>query len=76
MYNDRLSELVDRFTCTFAPSMVEARRRGVLFDVGHGGGSFLWPVAARAVEQGFVPDTISTDLHAGSMNIQQSDMRT
>ena len=54
--------------------MVEARRRGVLFDVGHGGGSFLWPVAARAVEQGFVPDTISTDLHTGSINIQQSDM--
>jgi hypothetical protein len=46
----------------------------VLFDVGHGGGSFLWPVAARAMEQGFVPDTISTDLHSGSINIQQSDM--
>ena len=54
--------------------MTEARRRGVLFDVGHGGGSFLWPVATRAVAQGFVPDTISTDLHNGSINIQQSDM--
>ena len=56
------------------PWMVEARRRGVLFDVGHGGGSFLWPVAARAVAQGFVPDTISTDLHKASLSIQQSDM--
>jgi predicted amidohydrolase len=74
MYNDRQLELVDRFTGKVAPWMVEARRRGVLFDVGHGGGSFLWPVAARAVEQGFVPDTISTDLHSGSINIQQSDM--
>jgi dihydroorotase len=74
MYNDRQMELVDRFTGKVAPWMLEARRRGVLFDVGHGGGSFLWPVAARAMEQGFVPDTISTDLHSGSINIQQSDM--
>ena len=74
MYNDRQLELVDRFTGKVALWMIEARRRGVLFDVGHGGGSFLWPVAARAVGQGFVPDTISTDLHSGSINIQQSDM--
>lgn len=74
MYNDRQIELIDRFSGKVQPWMVEARRRGVLFDVGHGGGSFLWPVAARAVAQGFVPDTISTDLHAGSIRIQQSDM--
>src|SRR4051812_30607143 len=74
MYNDRQMELVDRFTGKVAPWMVEARRRGVLFDVGHGGGSFLWPVAARAISQGFVPDTISTDLHSASINIQESNM--
>jgi len=74
MYNDRQLELVDRFTGKVAPWMVEARRRGVLFDVGHGGGSFLWPVAARAISQGFVPDTISTDLHSASINMQQSNM--
>ena len=74
MYNDRQIELIDRFTNQVEPWMIEARRRGVLFDVGHGGGSFLWPVAARAVAQGFVPDTISTDLHKGSVAIQQSDM--
>jgi dihydroorotase len=74
MYNDRQIELVDRFTGRVEPWMIEARRRGVLFDVGHGGGSFLWPVAARAIAQGFVPDTISTDLHKGSRDIQQSDM--
>jgi hypothetical protein len=49
-------------------------RAGVLFDVGHGGGSFLWPVAERALIGGFPPDTISTDLHKSSLNIQQSDM--
>ena len=74
MYNDRQVELIDRFTGKVAPWMIEARRRGVMFDVGHGGGSFLWPVAARALAQGFVPDTISTDLHSGSIYIQQSDM--
>jgi predicted amidohydrolase len=74
MYNDRQIELVNRFTGKVAPWMIEARKRGVLFDVGHGGGSFLWPVASRAMEQGFVPDTISTDLHSASIAIQQSDM--
>ena len=54
--------------------MIEARRRGVLFDLGHGGGSFLWPVAAKALAQGFAPDTISTDLHSSSILIPGSDM--
>jgi dihydroorotase len=74
MYNDRQIELVDRFTGKVQPWMIEARKRGVLFDVGHGGGSFLWPVASRAIQQGFLPDTISTDLHSSSILMQQSDM--
>jgi dihydroorotase len=74
MYNDRQMELVDRFTGKVQPWMIEARKRGVLFDVGHGGGSFLWPVATRAIQQGFLPDTISTDLHSSSILMQQSDM--
>jgi len=74
MYNDRQIELVDRMTGKVQPWMLAARERGVLFDVGHGAGSFLWPVATRAVAQGFLPDTISTDLHADSLRIQQSDM--
>lgn len=74
MYNDRQIELIDRFTGKVQPWMIEARKRGVLFDVGHGGGSFLWPVATHAIQQGFLPDTISTDLHTGSVMIQQSDM--
>jgi dihydroorotase len=53
--------------------MIEGRRRGVLFDVGHGGGSFAWYVAVPAIEEGFLPDTISTDLHIGSMNAGMKD---
>ena len=74
MYNDRQLELIDRFTGKVQPYMLEARRRGVLLDLGHGGGSFLWPVASKATEQGFYPDTISTDLHAESILRQQSDL--
>ena len=52
----------------------EARKRGVIFDVGHGGGSFLWRVAVPAMKAGFAPDSISTDLHIGSMNAGMKDM--
>lgn len=55
-------------------ALLEGRKRGVIFDVGHGGGSFLWRVAAPAVKEGFVPDSISTDLHIGSMNAGMKDM--
>src|SRR5205814_3875146 len=74
MYSGREMELIDRCAGKVQPWMIEARRRGVLFDVGHGGGSFLWPVATRAMAQGFPPDTISTDLHSSSIAMQQSDM--
>ena len=55
------------------PGMWEGRKRGVLFDVGHGGGSFSWGVAVPAIRQGFLPDTISTDLHITSMNAGMKD---
>ncbi len=45
----------------------EARARGVIMDVGHGLGSFNWAVAERALDQGFLPDVISTDLHSGNL---------
>jgi dihydroorotase len=44
-------------------SVVEARNRGIIFDVGHGCGSFSWDTAQRAYEHEFYPDTLSTDLH-------------
>jgi dihydroorotase len=40
-----------------------ARERGIVFDVGHGSGSFTWRVARAALAQGFPPDTISSDIH-------------
>lgn len=49
------------------PYLFEARKRGVIFDVGHGSGSFLFRQAVPAVKQGFTPDSISTDLHTSSM---------
>ena len=52
----------------------EGRKRGVLFDVGHGGGNFAWRIAAPAMKEKLVPDTISTDLHIGSMNGGMKDM--
>ncbi len=58
------------------PYLVEARKRGVIFDVGHGGGSFLFRQAVPAMQQGFGPDSISTDLHIGSMNGAMQTMLT
>ncbi len=58
------------------PYFAQARKRGVIFDVGHGGGSFVMRNAVPAIAQGFYPDTISTDLHTGSMNAGMQDMPT
>ena len=55
-------------------SLTDSRKRGVIFDVGHGGGSFLWRVAVPLTKAGFAPDSISTDLHIGSMNSGMKDM--
>ncbi len=66
-YNDDQLDLIDRFSGQVTPVAWEARKRGVLFDLGHGGGSFLWPLASAAMAQGFPPDTIGTDLHPGSI---------
>jgi dihydroorotase len=56
------------------PYLFAARARGVIFDVGHGGGSFLFRQAVPAVQQGWTPDSISTDLHITSMNAGMKDM--
>ena len=54
----------------------EARQRGVRFDVGHGAGSFSFDVAAKCLDQGFPPDTISTDLYSANVNGPVYDMPT
>ena len=51
------------------PILAEARARGVIFDVGHGAGSFWFRNAVPAVKQGFIPDSISTDLHTGNFTV-------
>jgi dihydroorotase len=56
------------------PFIWEAQKKGIIFDVGHGGGSFLFAQAIPAIEQGFRPNSISTDLHTGSMNGGMKDM--
>jgi dihydroorotase len=60
---------------TLGPSkaFIEGRKRGVYFDVGFGGGSFKWSLAVPMVKDGFIPDSISTDLHVGSMNSAMKD---
>jgi dihydroorotase len=54
----------------------EARRRGVIFDLGHGGGSFWFRIAVPDLEQGYYPDSISTDQHAFSVHGPVFDMIT
>jgi len=50
------------------PAALAAKQRGVIFDVGHGGGSFDYTVAEPAIAQGATPDTISSDIHVFSGN--------
>jgi dihydroorotase len=50
------------------PEATAAKKRGVMFDIGHGGGSFDFTVAEAAIQQGVAPDTISSDIHAVSGN--------
>lgn len=56
------------------PYFFEARERGIKFDVGHGAGSFSFRIAKAAIEQGFLPDTISTDMHTASILVNQGTM--
>jgi dihydroorotase len=49
---------------TVKPSVIEARERGVLFDIGHGMNAFAFKTARAMITNGFYPDTISSDVHA------------
>ena len=55
-------------------AFVEGRARGIYFDTGTGGGSFKFMLAAPIIKQGFKPDSLSTDLHTGSMNSATKDI--
>ena len=56
--------------------LATARDNGIIFDIGHGFGSFHWEIAEAAVEQGFIPSTISTDLHLMNLHGPVFDMPT
>jgi dihydroorotase len=55
-------------------ALLVLRKRGIYCDVGHGGGSFSWTVATPIVKSGYLPDSISTDLHVDSMNNGMKDI--
>ena len=66
--------VVDEKSRKVKPFVFEAQKRGVIFDVGHGGGAFSWAQAVPAFQQGFYPNVISSDLHDQSMNSGMKDM--
>ncbi|MEW5974246.1 MAG: amidohydrolase/deacetylase family metallohydrolase [Acidobacteriota bacterium] len=76
LYHGFRSTIVQSGTMEVDSSVLRARERGVLFDVGHGQGSFSWTVSEIAFRSGFWPDTISTDLHVGSCDGPAYDMPT
>ena len=55
-------------------AMIAGRKKGVIFDVGHGGGSFKWSCAIPLMKAGFIPDSISTDLHYNASLSGMKDM--
>ena len=50
------------------PAALAAKKRGIIFDIGHGGGSFDYTIAEASIAQGCPPDTISSDVHVFSGN--------
>ncbi|UFH54516.1 amidohydrolase/deacetylase family metallohydrolase [Spirosoma sp. KNUC1025] len=66
--------IVDESTRTVKPFVLEARKKGIVFDVGYGGASFNFSQAIPAIKSKFYPTTISTDLHTGSMNGSMKDI--
>jgi dihydroorotase len=66
--------ILDEETGKVFPEVLAAKEKGVIFDVGHGTGSFSFEIAKRALEQGFLPSTISTDLHTASLKGEAKSM--
>jgi dihydroorotase len=70
----RRDPIVDLTTRKLKPFLFDAQKKGIAFDVGFGGGSFDFRQAIPALKAGFYPNSISTDLHIGSMNGAMKDM--
>jgi dihydroorotase len=66
--------IVDTLTHTVKPFVREAQQKGIIFDVGYGEISFAYSQAIPAVKSGFFPNSISTDIHAHSMNNSMRDL--
>lgn len=66
--------IVDVASNRVKPFVWEAQQKGLVFDVGYGGISFAFSQAIPALKSGFFPNTISTDIHTGSMNNAMKDM--
>lgn len=66
--------IIDTVTNKVKPFVLEARKRGLIYDVGYGGASFKYANAIPGTKDGFYPDVISTDLHGGSMNAAMKDI--
>jgi dihydroorotase len=54
--------------------VINAQKRGIIFDVGHGGNGFVYSQAIPSLKQGLFPNSISSDLHVGNMNAGMKDM--
>jgi dihydroorotase len=65
--------IVDTLSRQVKPFVIEAQKKGIVFDVGYGGISFSFSQAIPAISSGFYPNSISTDLHTGSMNNAMKD---
>jgi len=74
-YHGRETGILDQAR-TVRRAVRQAREQGILFDVGHGAGSFSWDVCETALAQGFSPDTLSSDLHTGSLHGPSYDLIT
>lgn len=72
--NGGRESVVDEKTRKVKPFVFAAQKRGIVFDVGHGAGAFNFNQAIPALKQGFLPNTISTDLYSLSMNGALKDM--
>jgi dihydroorotase len=70
---ERRDPIVDLKTRQLRPFVFPAQKRGIIFDVGFGGGSFNFNQAIPAIKAGFLPDLMGTDLHTGSMNGSMKD---
>jgi len=70
--NGAREEIIDANN-NLKPFVLEAQKRGIIFDVGYGGASFNYTQAIPATKAGLFPNTISTDLHTGSMNGSMKD---